>query len=44
MKETPYTQAESEAAGGLGNYTIKRKLEDNDLANNLAKKMRKTLK
>jgi len=38
MKDTPYSQAEADAAAGLGNYTVKRKKEDNDLFN--GKKMR----
>lgn len=28
MKETPYSHSEAEAAAGLGNYTVKRKIED----------------
>lgn len=38
MKDTPYSQAEAEAAAGLGNYTVKRKKEDDDLFK--SKKMR----
>lgn len=38
MKETPFSQAEAEAAAGFGNYTIKRKKDDNDLEN--CKKMK----
>ena len=38
MKETPYSQAEADAAAGLGNYTVKRKAEDDALMEDGKKK------
>lgn len=43
MKETPYSHSEAETAAGLGNYTVKRKLETNDDDNSLNKKKRKNV-
>lgn len=39
LRDTPYSQAEADAAGGLGSYTIKRKKADNDLVNGKRKKI-----
>lgn len=42
MKETPYSHAEAEAAAGLGNYAVKRKMDDDDTTVDAGnKKMRK---